>query len=978
MKRRTDILTHLLLLLLVLVACTADDAIKENLSHQNEYVTVRMHIPGMKAVATRAAEADNITSIVALVFRNDQLQSVTEYTADSTLHPISPISGTITIDKPKNGDVIHFLANLPANYSDGVPYVEYLAGFIKNQNKTQEDVLRNLSSRDYDKLSYWGMATRNENNAVMDVMLYRNKAMIEIKPGADCTFRQDELFIAGLDNPNNVGLLVPYNGGFNFDLDNNDYLTLPDEPDPLDKTDELTNYGAGYDNAYYVFEHANPNDEHGLYVICKIGDDYYKVALHDEKGQPYHIIRNHKYTILVNDLDAGCKTYSDALSAEPIKPTVIETKDVTFSYTDNATVYLNGGASSTLPVEVTIPSGASLTQFSIETYNNFDATASGGTLTPTDNGYTYAGGSATFTFIPKNAGDYTIQISGSGNNLNDFSRSINVKVDATVMSVVAKNSDSEINMDKSETSATLVLTKPGNVGNVNVSVSSDVFNYSVNGNEYTFTPKNNNIASGSYTVTFSDANYPDKVNCSATITVVNTPKVTFSVTGSQTIQMNGTPFTVTMNVPDGKSLSEFGITVTPATGLNVTQGGNQLTLNNGVYSTNAGVSGTQTFTFAPTAAGTYTITFSGSGTDVNMPQESERTINLTVNAAAVTTMSATAVNDDSTIDLDSGDTNVTFTLTKPSSVGQLNIGVKDANSTNVKNNFSITADGQSPWNNNDNQDDGYYYNVNNNSETVTITVALKNGFNTAGTYTITISDYIKTMSTTATITIKKTPTVSFSNTSDKILYWHNGNPTSFDVEMTGVPDGKNVTLSITNASAFTITLPNGNTVSDTYTGGNTTFTITPKDVGSVNETTPYSITFRDADDSDGVKVPEIPISVKVMNERPAVQEIVLWGDKEGEGNTSVTWGGFSLSYEVIKDYAGKTILIDIVTDNDDDYKQLRFKVGDNEFGSIEGNEKLPRNVEKTIEVTLPNDLAAGFKITGDGVVFKKFYYVPND
>ena len=193
MKRRTDILTHLLLLLLVLVACTADDAIKENLSHQDEYVTVRMHIPGMKAVATRAAETDNITSIVALVFSSEnqlRLTSVTEYsTTESTLHPISPISGTFTIEKPDNGDVIHFLANLPADYSEGVPYVTYLESFL-NQNKTQEDVLRYLSSRDYDKLSYWGMATRNENNAVMDVILFRNKAMIEIKPGADCTFRQ--------------------------------------------------------------------------------------------------------------------------------------------------------------------------------------------------------------------------------------------------------------------------------------------------------------------------------------------------------------------------------------------------------------------------------------------------------------------------------------------------------------------------------------------------------------------------------------------------------------------------------------------------------------------------------------------------------------------------------------------------------------------------------------------------------------------
>ncbi|MBQ5574184.1 MAG: hypothetical protein IIU69_07900, partial [Bacteroidaceae bacterium] len=611
MKRRTDILTHLLLLLLVLVACTADDAIKENLSHQDEYVTVRMHIPGMKAVATRAAETDNITSIVALVFRSNQLISVTEYsTTNSALHPISPISGTITIDKPNNGDVIHFLANLPANYNNEKEYIAYLN---EQTGKSQTEVLCNLSSRDYDKLSYWGMATRNENNAVMDVILYRNKAMIEIKPGADCTFRQDELFIAGLDNPNNVGLLVPYsaNGGFNFDLDNNDYLTLPQNPDPLDKTDELTNFGAGYDNAYYVFEHENPNDANGLYVICKIGDDYYKVALHDEKGQPYPIIRNHKYTILVNDLDAGCKTYSEALSAEPIKPTVIETKDVTFTYTDNATVYLNGGASSTLPVEVTIPTGASLTQFSIVTNKNFDATASGGTLTPTDNGYTYVGGSATFTFIPKNAGDYTIQISGSGNNLNDFSRSINVKVDATVMSVVAKNSDSDINMDNSETSATLVLTKPGNVGNVNVSVSSDVFNYSVNGNEYTFTPKNNNIASGSYTVTFSDANYPDKVNCSATITVVNTPKVVS--------EMSATSGTI--DIGQGQTSTIITLTKpTDITSINITFNSNYVEIvgsfdgNNGNYWVHSNNNATTDFTFqvkSGTPTGDYTITFTG-------------------------------------------------------------------------------------------------------------------------------------------------------------------------------------------------------------------------------------------------------------------------------------------------------------------------------------------------------------------------------
>lgn len=469
MKRRTDILTHLLLLLLVLVACTADDAIKENLSHQDEYVTVRMHIPGMKAVATRAAETDNITSIVALVFRNDQLQSVTEYsTTNSALHPISPISGTITIEKPANGDVIHFLANLPADYSNEKKYIAYLNEQI---GKSQTDVLCNLSSRDYDKLSYWGMATRNENNAVMDVILYRNKAMIEIKPGENCTFRQDELFIAGLDNPNNVGLLVPYNGGFNFDLDNNDYLTLPQDPDPLDKTDELTNYGAGYDNAYYVFEHANPNNENGLYVICKIGDDYYKVALHDEKGQPYPIIRNHKYTILVNDLDAGCETYSEALSADPIRPTVIETKDVTFSYTDNAMLNLNNN--DTYTVTMNVPNGGILTALNIAA-EGFTVISSGGSLSgPTNNEYSYTGGTTQFTFTPTSAGNRTIRIyNGQGENISVPEKNISVTVNAAI---AATANPSTIYYDGNDKNVTVNVTIPKGVSGLNISAPD--FNY---------------------------------------------------------------------------------------------------------------------------------------------------------------------------------------------------------------------------------------------------------------------------------------------------------------------------------------------------------------------------------------------------------------------------------------------------------------------------------------------------------------------
>lgn len=563
MKRRTDIFTRLLWMLsLLMVACTGDDAIVDDLSRQDASVTVRMKVSDMKETASRAAEKDSITSIVALVFRNNQLQSVTEYsTADSVLHPISPIAGTITIDKPQNGDVIHFLANLPANYSNEKTYIQYLKDII---GQSQETVLCNLTSSDYSKLSYWGMATYNSNDAVMDVLLYRNKAMVEIKPDEGCTFQENELFIAGLVNPNNLGKLVPYNDGFNFNLGSNDYLTIPDNPNPLDKTDELTNYGAGYDNAYYVFEHENPKDANGLYVICKIGHDYYKVALQDDAGNHYSIIRNHKYTILVKDLDAGSDTYPDALNADPVNLKVVVSHDVTFNYTDNSTVYLNGGSSSSLPVQITVPVGASLTQFTIVTNNNFDVTVSSGSLSNTNNGYTYSGGSTTFYFKPKNninAGDYQVQLSGSGNNLNSFSRTINLEVDATMMSVSAQNSDATLDMDNNDTSVTLLLTKPGNVSNVNVSVSSDVFNYSVNGNVYTFTPKNNNIAAGTYTVTFSDANYPEIVKTFIDITVKNTSVV---IEGEKIWTINNLSITPNYSSVDKQKFEDYQLNLLEA------------------------------------------------------------------------------------------------------------------------------------------------------------------------------------------------------------------------------------------------------------------------------------------------------------------------------------------------------------------------------------------------------------------------------
>ena len=96
------------------------------------------------------------------------------------------------------------------------------------------------------------------------------------------------------------------------------------------------------------------------------------------------------------------------------------------------------------------------------------------------------------------------------------------------------------------------------------------------------------------------------------------------------------------------------------------------------------------------------------------------------------------------------------------------------------------------------------------------------------------------------INVKSVPTVSFSDPGNQTLYWNNGNPTSFQVQMTDVPQNGSVTVNITGASAFTITDANSNVLqlngdTYTYTGGNTTFTIKPNSESTVGNS--YNIGF---------------------------------------------------------------------------------------------------------------------------------------
>lgn len=410
----------LLFFLIFATSCTNDVAEVNTSQQQEQYVTVRMNVPGMQTSISRAAE-DNITSITALAY--DSNNKLTKKVSATNLNTENQ---TFNITVPNGTKNIHFLANNTVS----LPEIG-----------TDVSALTSLTTSDYNNLVYWGMATTSDGNTnPLSVTLYRNLAKISIKPSeaADAfnDYTQEQLIIMGLMNANRNGKLIPYNDGSFYSNQNGtapDYLTLPDYPNPLDKT-PVGNEGAGYGYSLYVLEHDNPKDwDTGLYVICKIGGAYYKVALVGEDGEPYDIIRNHEYIIYVSDVDDyaydsdyRAEIYSDAFDKKPINLDVEEVvlQNVTFTYT-NKTLYLKDSSGNSAPtsldVKVTIPDGTTLNSLTIAApgfivKNGEQQLVDGGTYT--DNTERAANSSVTYTFIPKaDANNYTITFSSTDDDL---------------------------------------------------------------------------------------------------------------------------------------------------------------------------------------------------------------------------------------------------------------------------------------------------------------------------------------------------------------------------------------------------------------------------------------------------------------------------------------------------------------------------------------------------------------------------------
>lgn len=775
MKALTNILSHLLMLLMLfIVACTEETAEVDNLMRQEQYVTVRMNIPGMTTTATRAADGA-ITSVTVLSFNSsDQLLDVKTV---NTINNVNANYGNFNLTVPNGTQTIHFLANLPLNYSDEQTYVDFLK---EKKGQSQVDVMTSLTTGDYQNLCYWGMATTYDGNTdPLSVTLYRNMAKITLSPSIidpefNDAFDETNLYIAGLDNPNLSGKLVPYNNGFysHYQGVAPDYMTIPDGVQIFDHTYEVTEEGVyGYGRSLYVFEHENSNYiDKGLFVICRIGDAFYKVALTSDGVNPYQIIRNHEYIIYVSDVDDyqtdeyRSTEYYDTFNKTPINLEVKEVEQVVFNA--NATnINVNGN----LTVTVNVPQESTVTALTIsapgftikqgETILGNDGSYTGSDLTITGNNTTY-------TFVPNTFGQgKEITFTASGTNLQETEQTISVNVTAAIYAGIENNST--LYYDQDNQTVTVNVTMPKGLSaisiggadnftvtppaqgtfNNNVYTRTDAtttqtvqFVFTLDKSKYTSQPGNT-----SATFTFSDASTESDKATSASPVYVNlipTPEVTFSQS-AQTIYLNGNPnyLNVTMTVPNGGTLNTLRI---DAEGFTI----------NNTYpdsytdeTTRTGYTTVQ-YTFTPTTIEATTITFTPTGTNIKVTP--------TIISVTVKESSMSVTPEEATINMDANPavTSTTLTLTKPANMQNVKVSITDGNGESANSLFNIRID-----NNYDlGQNNDIFNDINSSNTSVQVALSVKDNTIPSGSYTVRFADS-NNQSTyvDATITVQNTP-----------------------------------------------------------------------------------------------------------------------------------------------------------------------------------------------------------------------------
>ena len=500
------------------MAVTACSDLEEEVGpmHVEEEVelNIQLHVPDMQA-STREEMVitENISSIVAIALdESDALIKKVDAILSYQNHEYH--SGTLKIKVPKRTRTIHFLGNYTKESIASITNLETLNNFTTTDATTMPT------------MRYWGMTTFDGSNINQPVTLYRNMAKLTLKTGDG--FTPNSCYIAGFVNLNLSGTIVPSGHAVG------DTPTIPNNVEQRDYTADNK-----LGNVYYLFEHANVENNNPLYVIIEVDDKYYKIAF--ASGDTYFpILRNRAYEITVTEsLDEmyAEADYTAAVNSQyPINDLVITSVPMTVSASPTEVLNQSGQTST---VTVTIPEG--ITELNVPTHDAFNITPLDGltaqngkyTVTP-DNKYA-------FTFTVKEgvqAGDKTISFSGRGKYLK-ATGSANIGLYDNVQLTVTADPATIYNTAGSRRNVTVAvpqgittLTIPSSTTDAFIVTSNDVTlnngSCDVNGKQeqtvtFTLALRTDGNVGDSKTVTFNGSGQYKRATGSTTLTLEQAP-----------------------------------------------------------------------------------------------------------------------------------------------------------------------------------------------------------------------------------------------------------------------------------------------------------------------------------------------------------------------------------------------------------------------------------------------------------------------
>lgn len=283
-------------LVLFLSACQNEEMVSDGGGNDKKTLSFSMSIPEFQT-SSRAIDETSISKIDLMVF--DEKGLFVERVKATDVNSSARTFNAVVSSRAR---IIHFIAN----YSG-------LDGFDERANleKSENQLIPALGVTG-NELVFWGRAEISSEATRVSVEFIRNLAKVTVES-------EDTHFVIqgySLCNYATNGTVSPFvNGKFEYSEDIPTIGTALTMNTATDADDMDTKY---------MCEYTNPTDNE-TYVILKAifwdgNPKYYKVLLADSNDNPYTIVRNVNYHIIVKHMavDVGSDTFDKAKNGTPI------------------------------------------------------------------------------------------------------------------------------------------------------------------------------------------------------------------------------------------------------------------------------------------------------------------------------------------------------------------------------------------------------------------------------------------------------------------------------------------------------------------------------------------------------------------------------------------------------------------------------------------------------------------------------------